>query len=294
MQDIYIGNGITEYHLHSLNQWLSTVVYRGLEGLDNPTMRTDVYNNPGIRGETVAQILAGGSLVSIEGAMRVQHTDNPAEVIAAYLQERQNLAAAISHTYNALGRVQPLTLRFTDLSGRALQVECFKDRYKAPFELPTRNEWFLQLRNPSGVIESQSQKTATVDLPKQGGVTFDLVWDIVFGDSSGGSATATNDGSTEARPVIRLYGPMTNPVLTNTATNEYIGLNHILLAGDVITIDTRHNSIIQGESTNRMGTRQAGSTLWNLQPGANTITLSADTYEAGYAEIDYRDTFEGL
>lgn len=294
MQEIYIGNGTTEYHLHSLNERIPSKVNRGLEGLDNPTMRTDAYDNPGIRGETVAQVLPGGSLISLEGVLRSDHNDDPSIPIARYLEERQHLASAISHTYNSLGRAQPLTLRFTDLSGRQLQVECFKDRYKAPFELPTRNEWFLQLRNPSGVIESQTQKVVTVDLPKDGGVVFDLSWDITFGDSTGGTATTINDGTTEAKPIIKFYGPLQNPRITNTATGEFLALNHSLLSGDVITINTKTNSIIQGESTNRMGTRVAGSVLWSLAPGANTISLSASTYDTGYAEVIFRDTFGGL
>jgi hypothetical protein len=294
MRDIYIGNGTIEYHLHSTTEWLPTYVQRGLAGLEGPEMRIDVYDNPGVRGQTVAQLLPGGSLISLDGVLRTRHMSNDAEEYATYLSERQRMAAALTHTYNDLGRVQPLLLRFTDLSGRALQTEVYRDRYRAPHELPTRNEWMLQLRNPSGVLESQSTKSVSLGLQQQGGVVFDLVWDIVFGDSTGGFVTATNEGTTEAKPTVKLHGPLVNPVLTNTATGEFIGLNHTLLAGDIMTIETKTHLIYQGESTNRMGTRKAGSVLWSLQPGANTLSLTADTFDTGFAEISWRDTWGGV
>lgn len=294
MQEIYIGNGKNEYHLHSLNEWLPAVVSRGVEGLDGPSMRLDTYPNPGIRGETVAQALPGGSLISLSGYLRTAHLNDQNQVLVNYMAEREAMSRALTHTYNNLGRAQPLLLRFTDTTGRQLQAACFMDRYSAPLELPTHNEWRLQLRNPSGVLESQSVKTVTVGLPKPGGVDFDLIWDIIFTESSGGFATANNAGTTEAQMVARLHGPMINPRLTNVATGEFIGINHTLLAGDVVTIDTRDSSIIQGESTNRMGDLVAGSTHWKVQPGTNDIRLEAETYTEGYAEIDFRDTYTGL
>lgn len=294
MQEIYIGNGTTEYHLHSTAEKLPSYIKRGIEGLGNPSMRIDAYDNPGIRGETIAQVLPGGSLITLEGEMRGIWSASDAEILANFENERLALAAAVTHTYNELGRAQPLTLRFTTLTGRQLQVSCFKDRYRADIDRNTRNKFFLQLRNPSGVIESQAETTATITLPKPGGVEFDLTWDIVFGDATGGFADVANAGTAEAKPIITLYGPLNTPRITNTATNEYIELDLNMLAGEVVTIDTKDDTIIQGESTNRMSARVAGSTFWALQPGTNTVTLSAVTYDTGYAEITYRDTFEGL
>lgn len=294
MQEIYIGNGKTEYHLHSLNQRIPSIVNRGLSGLDSPLMRIDSYDNPGIRGQTVSQALPGGSIINIAGSLRALHHDDSQVTLNAYYQERQRLEGALTHTYNSLGRAQPLTLRFTDALGRELQAEVFRSRFEAPLELPTSNRWQLQLINPRGIIEAQYPKVATVNLPKDGGVVFDLEWDIVFGDSSGGTTTATNSGTTEAEPVIRLYGPMANPIITNATSNEFIALNHTLLPGETVTIDARHNTIIQGQSTNRMGARRTGSILWSLQPGLNVINLAADTYNSGYAQIEWRDAYEGL
>jgi hypothetical protein len=294
MQEIYIGNGTTEYHLHSINEWLPSLVYRGVEGFDSPTMRIDAYDNPGIAGETVAQVLPGGSLLALSGALRAAHLDDKSQVLSNYTTERQTFLQAISHTYDDLGRAEPLLLRFTDLTGRELQADVYRDRYSAPLELPSRNEWRLQLRNPAGVFYSQDIQSAVVGIPTQGGVNFDIVWDVVFGDSSGGLLTVTNEGNVEAHPIIVLHGPMANPTMTNTATNEYIGIDHELLDGEIITIDTANSTIIQGETTNRMGTLRAGSVLWSLQPGENTITLQADEHTTGYAGVQWRDTYGGV
>ncbi len=295
MQEIYIGNGATEYHLHSLSQILPSIVFRGLEGLEGPEVRVDRYDNPGIRGATVAQLLPGGRLITLEGALHSPGGATSAEQRANYLAERRALIAAITSRYDVRGRVIPLTLRLTDLDGREYRVSVTLERpLKAARELPTRNEWNLSLYNASGVIESASATTGTVTLPQDGGVVFDLVWDIVFGASAEGSLTLTNQGSAQAEPVITLYGPLPNPRITNTATGEFIALNHTLLAGDVITIDCANNTIVQGANTNRMGTRLAGSTLWAIQPGPNTITLSASSYAAGYATVTFHHAWEGL
>lgn len=294
MKEIYIGNGITEYHLHSTTQRLPSLVNRGISGLDSPLMRVESYDNPGIRGQTVAQVLPGGSIINIAGSLRAIHSGNATEEYDSYMEERRKLEQAMTHTYNHLGRAQPLTLRFTDLLGRHLQAQVYRSRFEAPVELPTSNRWQLQLINPRGVIESQSSQSVTASIPKQGGVEFDITWDIVFGESEGGLASAVNVGTSEAKPVIRLYGPMANPVITNATTNEFIALNHVLLAGEVVTIDAASNTIIQGESTNRMGARQAGSVLWSLQPGTNIIYLSADLFDTGYAEIEWRSTYGGV
>lgn len=295
MQEIYIGNGQTEYHLHSINQELPSKVDRGVEGFDGPNMRIDAYDNPGIAGETIAQVLPGGSLIAFSGTLRALYNENPQTMLSNYTAERAAFSRAITHTYNDLGRAQPLLLRFTDMTGRQLQTEVYRDRYSAPLELPSQHKWRLQLRNPSGVFVSQTLKTATVGIPVQGGVIFDIVFDVdVFGDDSGGQVSVINEGDTEATPIIVFHGPMPNPTLTNTATNEYIGLNHELLAGEVITVDTAKNTIVQGETTNRLGALRAGSVLWSLQPGVNHITMAADEHAAGYVEIKWRDTLGGL
>lgn len=295
MREIYIGNGQTEYHLHSLTQWLPSIISRGVEGFDGPAMRIDAYDNPGIRGETVAQVLPGGSLLALSGSLRAAYDPDPQTVLNAYTAERAAFLRAITHTYNDLGRAQPLLLRFTDMTGRQLQAEVYRDRYSAPLELPSRHEWRLQLRNPSGVFVSQTLKTATVGIPTQGGVVFDIVFDVsVVGDDSGGQVSLTNEGDTEAQPVIVFHGPMINPTLTNTVTGEYIGLNHELLDGEIVTIDTQNSTVIQGETTNRLGALRGGSVLWSLQPGVNPIEMMADEHTEGYAEIRWRDTVGGI
>lgn len=298
MKQLSITNGTDTYTLHDLSQANAAITHRGLEGMESPEIRIDRYNNPGIRGATVAQLLPGGRLISFDGSLRAITGDSDLEKQASYLSERRKLIAATTSRYDDNGRAKPLILKWTDLDDAAYQAEVFVERaLKMAREYPTRGEWQLQLFNPSGVIESQTLTTATVYLPKDGGVTFDLVWDIVFGDSSGGMVTVTNNGSVQAKPIITLHGPMISPRITNTATNEYIDLNYTMLSGDTITIDMTGDSptVIQGSSTNRMGKVRDGSIFWSLAPGANTITLTAAGYEAAaYAEISFRAASGGL
>ncbi len=87
---------------------------------------------------------------------------------------------------------------------------------------------------------------------------------------------------------------MINPVITNLTTGSFLGLNLTLVSGDEVTIDTKNRTVMQGGTTNRMGSLTVGSTFWRLEPGDNTLTLTASAYDAGNASIYYRWTWEGI
>lgn len=297
MQEIYIGNGTTEYCLHSLTSSVASITFRGLEGLENPEVRLDVYDNPGIRGQTVAQALDGGRLVTLTGALHPSPDATDKQL--SYLQQRAALIAATTPTYDQYGRVEPLTLRLIDLDDTEYHLSVYKARpLKAARELPTRNEWQLQLLNASGVIESATASSATMYLPQDTGVLLgdDGELDVPFllGASTGGSVSVTNAGSAIVMPTIVIYGPITNPVITNATTGLSLSLSHTLLQGESITINMDRRTVVQGQTTNRMGVITAGSRFWGLQPGENTIQLRAATYDSGYATMSFKSAFIGI
>lgn len=296
MQEIYLD----DYHLHSLTTRLATLVKQPLPGLENPEQRIDTFDNPGVAGQTVGNSLSGAGTIAIEGAVRWVSGTTDAERLADYLASRKALIAAIRTKTDATGAVQPFLLKLTDLDGSQYRVSVYKRKFVSPRELPAHNTWHLDLINPSGIIESETLTTATIALPTGGTLTYDVVYPVVYGSATGGAVTLTNTGTTDAAPTITLAGPLTNPVITNDTTGARLGLNLTIATGQVVVVTVGSPStIVQGTagtvaSTNKMGAKTLGSTFWKLQPGANSIRLSADLYESGTAAISFRDAWEGL
>ncbi|MDP9356962.1 MAG: phage tail family protein [Chloroflexota bacterium] len=289
MREIYLDN----YHLYSLTTPRPTSVSQPLEGLEDAETRLDVYNNPGAAGQTVANALAGGRTVVLDGSLHGSGATE-ASALADYLLQRRLLIAAVSHTYDAAGRLVPRILKFTDLDGRQYRLSVVKRRFTAPRELPTYNRWQLELVATKAVVESETLASLTLTLPISGGSADPFVYPRLYGASSGGSGNAINEGNADASPVITFTGPIPNPSLTNELTGERLALNLVLAAGDVVTVDTDGRTIVQGTSTNRMGARASGSTFWKLPPGSSPLRFAADAYDTGTATITWRSSFNGV
>ena len=62
---------------------------------------------------------------------------------------------------------------------------------------------------------------------------------VVFGASTGGAATLTNDGNADAYPVIVVVGTCSGISVTNLTTGETIAVNAVLGDDDTLVIDCR-------------------------------------------------------
>lgn len=293
--DIYLD----DYHLHSTTQTLHTLVKRPLAGLEGGEPRMTVYNNPGEAGQTVSQILAGASLITIPGSLRSISGSNDQERLDDYATARRELLRAITFEYGSNGRILPRTLRVTMPDGSQYQATVYRNNWQAPVEYNTYGTWLLELLNPSGILESQTETVLTMGLPQPGGIVYPVVYPVVYGASTGGSVTATNYGDANASPVITLYGPLENPVITNQTTGQFLRLNMSIDSGRKVVITMSRPSIMEGPLTgeptnNRQDKKATGSSFWRIQPGANIIKLRAASYDLGTAEIKFRSAYSGL
>lgn len=293
--DIYLD----DYHLHSTTERLHTLVKRPIQGLEGGEPRITVYNNPGGPGQTVSQIFAGASLITLPGSLRSISGTNDQEKLDDYATARRALMDALKFEYNDSGRILPKTLKVTMADGSQYQATVYRNNWSAPTEYNTYGTFLLELLNPRGVIESQSLTSLNITLPQPGGVVYPVTYSIVYGASSGGSATATNYGDAAAKPAITLYGPMENPVITNETAGKFLRLNMSIASGRRVVIDMDTPSIMEGSltgtpSTNRQDKKATGSSFWNIKPGSNTVRLRATTYEVGYATVEFRSAWSGI
>lgn len=293
--DIYLD----DYHLHSTTERLHPMVKRDIEGLEGGEPRITVYNNPGFRGQTVSQILPGSSLITIHGSLRSVNGVNDRERLDDYAAARRLLNDDIKFEYDQSNHIIPKTLRVTMPDGAQYQATVYRFNNRNPIQYNTYGTWTLELLNPSGLMESQTLTSHTITLPQPGGVVYPVVYPTVYGAVSGGSAIASNYGDAEVQPIITLYGPMANPVISNDSGGKFMRLNMVIESGRRVVVDMATPSIMEGSLTaaptnNRQDMKATGSAFWTIKPGTNTIRLRATTYDVGYATVEYRSAWYGI
>ena len=280
--DIYLD----DYQLHSLSTQLPTIVGRPLEGLSNPDIRTNVYDNPGDHGQTVTNALYGERVISLTGSIRGAD-------VTEYQANRRAFQQSVGLQHDANGYPVFRILKL-NINGNQYRIPVSVKAFDMPYTLPTSTKWKLDLVATKWALESEAVYSATVGLPQPGGLHFPTPFPITWTGSGGGSTTVTNAGTAAAFPVITIQGPVINPVLTNATTGERIALTLTLGASDTIVIDMFERTIIQGGATNRMGALVTGSNFWALVPGENIIYYSADAYDTSTSTLTWRSAFAGL
>ena len=114
--------------------------------------------------------------------------------------------------------------------------------------------------------------------------------------------TIINNGDIETGTLIRIHalGPVVNPKIYNTRTNERIFLNRTMSQGEDIIINTRRGEkactlISGGTSTNIINSFAAGSSWLQLAPGDNVFAIAADSGLTDMVcEFTTIDQYEGV
>lgn len=112
-----------------------------------------------------------------------------------------------------------------------------------------------------------------------------------------------NGGDVETGLTIELYATdtVTNPRVINYDTSEYIQLNMVMQAADLVTIDTRQGHktatlLRNGVTTNVFNMVARGSTWLQLGIGGTTFTYTADGDAATGLSVTlyHTDVYEGV
>lgn len=132
---------------------------------------------------------------------------------------------------------------------------------------------------------------------------FSIEQDIEFSTIGDANITIISDGDVESGMIMTFHAldEVSDPVIYNTDTNEYFGLNVNMSPGDEVTVCTKskEKSVIytaaDGTTSNAIGNVQEGSTWLQLIPGVNNFTLT-DTGNPGdlYVQFTYTSQYEGV
>jgi hypothetical protein len=133
------------------------------------------------------------------------------------------------------------------------------------------------------------------------GRTYDLTYDRTYPfQAPQGQGFAVNLGNVTATPLIRLYGPCTNPILTNQTVGKayrFTANGGVTLAvGEFLEVDVRNRTVrFNGDATQNRYQFLDAATLqwWGIEPGSpNTLQYSPVTSSgASYAQILFRSSW---
>lgn len=105
--------------------------------------------------------------------------------------------------------------------------------------------------------------------------------------------SVTNAGSANAFPTFTITGPGVNFTITNRTTGHDMVINHTLLAGETIIIDTQARTVTKGGSN--IFNDMSGSWIY-MQPGVNSLTFTAQSGTNSNTKLRtvFKDTYIGL
>lgn len=129
-----------------------------------------------------------------------------------------------------------------------------------------------------------------------GTAIYSFSYPIIFGSSTYSvTSNAANAGTVPVYPSsIIIHGPIANPIITNSATGEFIQINVNLASSlNVLTLTyDKDTLIVDQDGTSALSSVTAASTYFKLQPGSNNITLTGSTISSGaYVVVNYYDGY---
>lgn len=153
---------------------------------------------------------------------------------------------------------------------------------------------------PLGIIESAVEHVTSIFAA--GGTTAGRVYSLipsrVYPASAPlGAGTIVNAGNADSYPLLRIYGPTTEPVVTNDTQGKSLAFTGVtLVAGEYLEIDTRSKTILlNGDpSASRYSRLSFPASAWfTLSPGGNVLRFHPATYTTAMSltEVSWRDAW---
>lgn len=137
--------------------------------------------------------------------------------------------------------------------------------------------------------------TGSASVTTTGASVHSFTYPVVYGASLlSVQQDAINGGDLPVYPIgMTVYGPITNPKITNVTTGEYLEFSDTTLSSgsNVLSIAYDKDSIsITLDGVNYLSKVTNASTYFKLRPGANQLQLSGSSVGDGaYLNVSYRD-----
>ncbi|WP_407553063.1 phage tail family protein [Streptomyces sp. Pv4-95] len=261
-------------------------------GLDDlPDVRGDDTDRPNQHGEYSGSDFTGARTIQIGLAIRADSPD-----------ELRSLKVALRAATQP-GRA-PAPVQFLDWDLLAYgKVRRRNIPYDAHFLWRT-GEAAIEIYCPDPRLYSLAEHTAqTTAYSPSAGRTYPLVYPRVYGDAgSSGRLTIHNGGDSEAYPLLRIDGPVAQPVVEliggdpeDESGSATLSLTGTLQTGEYLLIDTRTRAVLLMGSAPRRDWVRAGSQWPVLGPGDNELAyrgaaLPGAPGQTSLLTVTWRDT----
>ncbi|MGX1909360.1 hypothetical protein ACWIID_10895 [Streptomyces phaeochromogenes] len=267
-----------------------------IEGLARPGVRGEVVERPAADGVWLSPDWYEARTVRIGCGVKTPGDPAAAARIVAQIEE----AADDPRVRTVGGAVMPLRIKWPGgpvrvMYGRLRKAEASWE--EAVFGwVPLDIEFTADPRYYADVEQSMELKLGWLS---GGGFTAPVQAPIHVSDGSLSGQNrpgwVTNNGNIDVYPVLTLYGPCANPVVTHVETGRQIDLGITLPAGEHVTVDTRPGQ--------RTVTRKNGGTFattsplgdFRLPPGRSEIRwIASDPTASARLKVAWRDAFKTL
>ena len=152
---------------------------------------------------------------------------------------------------------------------------------------------------PTGIWESDTLHEVDIMPAGSGGVpgrTYPLTFPRTYPAAPvAGSRVIVNAGSATAYPTIKIYGPITAPIIDNLEGDDYSFPTLTITAGNYLEIDTRARTILYNsdpaDSRRHLLDYTTGSSWWGLGSTQSIRLRGTGTAAPTKAVISWRDAY---
>lgn len=254
--------------------------------LGRPEVREVLEVHPNADGAIDYTVLVGPRVISMTGSAFPCGVGSRQAALAQFMRfARPNRRQQLVYQFDDDATIRSLTMRVTD--------------WTAPITTPGLTAFSVAWKAADPIAYSVAG--STVSVPPGGnftGRTYPLSFNRSYPASYGGAGvvTVTNHGDYLTWPLVRMFGPLTNPSLTwQDGSGQLVFAGISVLAGDWLEIDTKAKTVtLDGDSgANRYSFLDFTQTVWApLQPGDNLLRFSATAAAApAQVEIDWSDAW---
>lgn len=241
-----------------------------VSGLDSPEYRLSQRDHEGVDGGYVdAEFLTTRTIV-VEGTLYADPND--ADTVCDTLRYNYRpMKDTVPFYYKHPNK--PVRLIYGKPQGVRYDVERLRSEGKTAIQLT------ILCPDPY-IYDATLQQQFEGRITYQGsGHGFNHGFNLSFGGDVGdpGGLEVFNSGNHIAYPLITIFGPVTNPVISESSSGRHIGLSITLGNGEYVTIDTRRHRVTLNGMVSRRNTVTAGSRWPYVKPGTSSFTFSGSS-----------------
>lgn len=263
------------------NDGTSGLWLEDITGFDSPNVRTNIEDLPEADGAIAGDSYYGARPVTMSG-----------QIVSSSPANRNTVIVSLNRAARALR--SDLTLKSQPTGLPAMQATARLENLRITGGYAKR--FLISLTCPDHRYYSQTLTTVTGLAGASPGVPWPIVWPADWGSGtiSGVSVVASNQGNIATPPRIRVWGPCTNPTVTNVRVGMSMQVSPLtLVSGEYVDIDVSARTVTHSNGTNLYDKLVVPpSRWWEIEPGGNTVQAIATSFSTGFElTLTYRDAW---